>query len=494
LASQLDLFINRQWQIGSGPMFTSRNPMSEDIVWQGHSACEADVNNAVAAARTAFKEWSNVSLEARITCLEKFRDIVAESCDTLAETISKETGKPLWESKGEVKSIANKVTISIDAYRNRCPEVSKEQTNALLKTRHKPHGVIAILGPFNFPGHLPSGHIIPALLAGNTIVFKPSELTPLVGQMLIQCWEKSGLPIGVINLIQGGRATGRLLVNHPDINGLFFTGSWQTGKILTEQFAKHPGKILVLELGGNNPLIVSSVKDLKSAALITIQSAYLTSGQRCTCARRLIVPVGENGDAFIHELIKMIGEIKVGPYTDLPEPFMGPVISESAAQHLIATQDALKAKGGKPLIEMHLVKLDTALLSPGLIDITDTQNPVDEEVFGPLLQLIRVPDFDAAIVEANKTTYGLSAGLLSDKQDEYEKFYREIRAGVINWNTPLTGSSSAAPFGGIGRSGNFRPSAYYAADYCAYPVASMEATTVKLPVELPPGIDLRNNE
>lgn len=489
MTGKLDLFINQQWSAGSGPIFTSRNPMSEEAIWQGHSACEADVNAAITAARTASKEWANTSLESRIAYLKKFRDIVNDSSDILAETISKETGKPLWESKGEVKSIVNKVDISIDAYRNRCPEITKDQPGAQLKTRHKPHGVVAILGPFNFPAHLPCGHIIPALLAGNTIVFKPSELTPLVGQTIMQCWEKSGLPPGVLNLIQGGRVTGRLLATHPDINGLFFTGSWETGKILTEIFSKHPDKILALELGGNNPLVVGSVADLKSAALITIQSAYLTSGQRCTCARRLIVPVGPKGDAFIQQLVTMIAGIKVGPYTDVPEPFMGPVINERAAKHLIASQDALKAKGGKPIVEMHLLKVDSALLSPGLIDVTELHNPVDEEFFGPLLQLIRVPDFDAAITEANKTTYGLSAGLLSDKHEEYEKFYREVKAGVINWNTPLTGASASAPFGGIGRSGNFRPSAYYAADYCAYPVASMEAPSLKMPETVPPGIN-----
>lgn len=466
-------FINQQWQLGSGPMLSSRNPASEEIVWQGNTASESDVAAAVEAARAAFPHWSNLTLEARISYLEKFGAIVAKSAEELALAISKEMGKPLWDSKGEVTSIVNKVKISIDAYQQRCREISAALPHGRLLVRHKPHGVIAVLGPFNFPGHLPSGHIIPALLAGNTIVFKPSELTPGVGEMIGKFWEQCDLPPGTFNLVQGGHATGRSLMKHPDLNGLFFTGSRQTGEILLMHFSKHPDKILALEMGGNNPLVIGEIADHTTAAALTIQSAFLTSGQRCTCARRLIVPTGERGDAFMQELIKQTAEIKVGPYTDVPEPYMGPVISEASARHLLASQEALLTQGGNALLSMHLLKVDTALLSPGIIDVTEIPIKQDVEFFGPLLQLIRVPDFNAAIAEANKTSFGLSAGLLSDKEEEYQQFYREIRAGIINWNTPLTGASSAAPFGGVGYSGNHRPSAFYAADYCAYPVSSL---------------------
>lgn len=470
----VSLFINNQWLSGSGAFFKSRNPASEEIVWQGNAASETDVNAAIHAASTAFPAWANLTLQDRIGYLEKFRTVITESTDALALTISKEMGKPLWDSKGEVTSIINKVPISIEAYQQRCPEITKPHPNGQLVIRHKPHGVIAILGPFNFPAHLPCGHIIPALLAGNTVVFKPSEYTPNVGILIAQCWEKCDLPPGVFNMVQGGHTVGQNLISHQSLNGLFFTGSWLAGKIFSEYFAKHPEKILALEMGGNNPLVIGEISELKTAATLTIQSAYLTSGQRCTCARRLIVPIGERGDAFLEELINQIMEIKVGPYTDIPEPYMGPVISEASAGHLLTVQETLRSQGGNSLVAMRLLKVDTALLSPGLIDVTHIPVRQDSEFFGPLLQVIRVADFDAAIEEANKTSYGLSAGLLSDKQEDYQKFYKEIRAGVINWNTPLTGASSAAPFGGIGHSGNHRPSAFYAADYCAYPVASLE--------------------
>lgn len=483
-------YINNQWMAGTGLPFTSHNPATGEMVWSGHAATDHEVNNAVAAARSAFAEWARLPLDARISCLTRFREILNAEANALSEAISKETGKPLWESKNEVRAMAGKIDISIDAYHVRCPEVTQKQAHAALITRHKPHGVIAILGPFNFPGHLPNGHIIPALLAGNVIVFKPSESTPFVAELMMHCWEQAGLPPGVLNMIQGGRETGRALVNNLDINGLFFTGSWVSGHIFAELFGKHPEKILALEMGGNNPLIVSQVSNLKIAALTTIQSAFATAGQRCSCARRLIIPEGPQGDAFLSELINMAQTIKVGPYTDTPEPYMGPVISTAAASHLLAAQETIKVRGGTPLLEMHLKKIDTALLSPGIIEVSHVANRPDEEIFGPLLQVIRTPDFESAIIEANRTSYGLTAGLLSDNESEYRIFYQKVRAGVINWNTPLTGASGAAPFGGVGHSGNHRPSAYYTADYCSYPVASMETSELKPPDQLPPGIQL----
>lgn len=483
-------YIKDSWILGEGFPLASHNPANGEIVWQGHAATGDEVNAAVIAARSALDGWSLLTLEERVPYLEKFRTILSTSINSLAEAISKETGKPLWESKGEVQGMMNKVTISIEAYAQRCPKTVREHPAGLSVTRHKPHGVVAVLGPFNFPGHLPSGHIIPALLAGNTVVFKPSEHTPLVGEIMMQCWEQCELPTGTINMVQGGRETGGFLIGHPNINGLFFTGSWETGLIFSEQFAKHPDKILALEMGGNNPLVVSNVSSITAAAFTTVQSAFLTSGQRCSCARRLIVLKNEQGNAFVKELIRLIKNIKVGPYTDVPEPYMGPVISESSARYLLTVQETLKNKGGIPLCEMHLLKLDTALVSPALIDVTGIKNRLDEEIFGPLLQLIWVNNLHEAIAEANNTSYGLTAGLLSSSEEEYRIFYNQVRAGVINWNSALTGASSEAPFGGIGHSGNHRPSAFYAADYCAYPVASLENPEIKLPVNMPNGITI----
>lgn len=481
-------FINNQWLSGSSQPLISRNPLTQEILWQGESASEIEVNAAVSSASTACENWANCPLHQRIAYLERFRNELSAASNSLAEAISKEIGKPLWESKTEVQAMINKIPISIEAYHQRCPEIVKENPTGTSITRHKPHGILAIFGPFNFPGHLPNGHIIPGLLAGNTIIFKPSEKAPLVAEITMHCWQKADLPPGVINMIQGGRETGTLLSKHPGIDGLCFTGSWETGCFLSEAFAKHPDKILALEMGGNNPLVVTNVTNIEAAVYTIIQSAYLTAGQRCSCARRLIILEGSQGDRLVEELIKSIQKIRVGPYTDNPEPFMGPVISQNAMHQLLSAQSALKKEGGVPLCEMKLMKVDTSLLTPGLIDVTAVSKSFDQEIFGPLLQLRRVRDFDAAIIEANKTAYGLTAGLLSDQEDEFREFYRRVRAGVINWNVPLTGASSAAPFGGVGKSGNHRPSGFYAADYCSYPVASIEMAELKMPGTMPPGM------
>jgi succinylglutamic semialdehyde dehydrogenase len=429
----------------------------------------------------AFENWADSSLEKRISYLESFHRELSLNQSLLTEAISKETGKPFWDAFQEVNAMLGKIAISVEAFKQRCPTVEKNQSTAKSITRHKPHGVVAVLGPFNFPGHLPNGHIVPALLAGNTVVFKPSECTPLVAALTIECWRKANLPPGVINLVQGGKETGISLISNSTIAGLFFTGSVQTGRLILEKFNDKPEKILALEMGGNNPLIISKISDIKTACYLTIQSAFLTSGQRCTCARRLILLENSHHEIFLEELIRMIRSIKVGPYTENPQPFMGPVISHKAAQNILLSQEKLKSLGGKPLIQAYLLKEHTGLLSPGLLDSTDIDNKPDEEIFGPLLQIIRVKNFEEAIHEANQTKYGLSASLFSDSREEFHEFYRKIKAGIVNWNVALTGASSAAPFGGIGISGNHRPSAFYAADYCSYPVASLESEKIAIP-------------
>lgn len=468
----------------------SYNPSTGEKLWRGTAADSHAVDAAVDAARAAQAKWANLPLEDRIACLTRYSNVLRERLDSLALALSEENGKPLWEARTEIQAMAQKVPISIEAYRDRCRTSLQTLPNqAVLHTHFRPHGVVAVLGPFNFPGHLPNGHTVPALLAGNTVIFKPSELTPRFGELMSACWEASELPFnGVFNLVQGGAETGKLLTEHPGIQGIFFTGSERTGKALSGLLAEHPEKILALEMGGNNPLIIGSIEDLQSAAYLTIQSAYITSGQRCSCARRLIVPEGPKGDLFVDTLLAMLPKIHVGFYTDQPEPFMGPVISLEACKHLLQAQQALKHKGAKILSEMRQVHPDRPLLTPGLLDVTAIPDRPDEEYFGPLLQLIRVKNLEDAFKEAANTRFGLTAGIFSDNHEEYAAFAKAIPAGVINWNTPLTGASSRGAFGGVGCSGNHRPSAYFAADYCAYPVASMESEKLRLPTQLTPGI------
>ncbi|WP_205896775.1 succinylglutamate-semialdehyde dehydrogenase [Pseudomonas viridiflava] len=484
------LYIAGAWQAGQGETITSLNPVTQQVLWSGQGATAGQVDLAVQAARQAFPGWARRSLQERIDVLEAFAARLKHHADDLARCIGEETGKPLWESATEVTTMVNKVAISVQSYRERTGEKSGPLGDATAVLRHKPHGVVAVFGPYNFPGHLPNGHIVPALLAGNTVLFKPSELTPKVAELTVKCWIEAGLPTGVLNLLQGDRETGIALAANPGIDGLFFTGSSRTGNALHQQFAGRPDKILALEMGGNNPLVVDEVQDVDAAVYAVIQSAFISAGQRCTCARRLLVPQGEWGDAFLARLVAVSEAIEVGSFDQQPAPFMGSVISLDAALGLLDAQRILLAKGAVSLLEMRQPLAQSALLTPGIIDVTAVSERSDEELFGPLLQVIRYADFDAAIAEANDTHYGLAAGLLSDSEARYQQFWLESRAGIVNWNKQLTGAASSAPFGGVGASGNHRASAYYAADYCAYPVASLETGSLTLPATLTPGIRL----
>ncbi|WP_412522976.1 succinylglutamate-semialdehyde dehydrogenase [Shewanella chilikensis] len=483
-------FIKGQWLAGEGQAMSSSNPANGETLWQGNAATPAQVDAAVAAAREAQFDWFMLGFDGRLQVIEAYRDQLEAHKAEIADTIAQETGKPLWETATEAGAMIGKIGLSVAAYHKRTGETENELPAGRAVLRHKPHGVVAVFGPYNFPGHLPNGHIVPALLAGNTVVFKPSELTPKVAELMLKLWEKAGLPAGVINLVQGEVETGKALASHPQLDGLFFTGSSRTGHLLHQQYAGHPGKILALEMGGNNPLIVKGISDIKAAVHEIIQSAYISSGQRCTCARRLYIEKGEQGDALIAALVAAVKAIAVGPWNAEPQPFMGSMISEAAAKGMVAAQRNLQNLGGVSLVELTHIESGTGLVSPGLIDVTEVIELPDEEYFGPLLQLVRYSSFDQAISLANDTRYGLSAGLLADSREDYDYFLARIRAGIVNWNKQITGASGAAPFGGVGASGNHRASAFYAADYCAYPVASMEADGLSLPPSLSPGLSL----
>jgi succinylglutamic semialdehyde dehydrogenase len=486
--------INDSWLDGEGASFRSLDPATNQVLGEYRAATEAEVDQAVRAARAAFESWALLPTDARIVHLNAFgerlkQEKVSSAPNALPRLISQETGKPFWESLTELDAMINKIPLSIQAMKDRGSPSEQTANNQTTATRYKPHGVIAVFGPFNFPAHLPNGHIVPALLAGNTIVFKPSELTPGVARRTVEIWQEAGLPAGVLNMVQGARETGQSLASHPDIDGLFFTGSVAAGRALNKLLADQPHKILALEMGGNNPLVVWDAASLDAAALLTIQSAYQTSGQRCSCARRLIVEEGSRGDELIDRLLELIPTIRVGPHTDRPEPFMGPLVRPQAAQNALAAQQRLLDMGALPLRPMMPLSAGPAFVSPGLIDVTSI-TPPDEEIFAPLLQVIRVSDFDAALVAANRTAFGLCAALISNDASLYDRFFTKIRAGVINFNRPTTGASSALPFGGVGLSGNNRPSASHAADYCSYPIASLEQPAPALPASLPPGIVL----
>ena len=459
-----------------GVPFKSTCPADDSLVWAGPADDAAACAAAVGRCRAAQPGWAETPLDARIAVARRFAALARERADEVAALIARETGKPLWETKIEAAGIAGKVDLSIAAQAERAGERLSPTPFGQSVLRHRPHGVLAILGPFNFPAHLPSGHIIPALLAGNAIVFKPSELTPAVGEMLARLWRDAGLPPGVLELVQGGRATGAALIDCA-IDGLLFTGSARAGLHFQQHFAARAGFLLALELGGNNPLIAWD-GDAETAAGIIAQSAFLTAGQRCSCARRLIVPDNDDGRAIVDAAVALAERLRIGRWDADPQPFMGSLISAEAAAAVDQATGRLAARGGVMLTGARDSLPGRAFRAPAIVDMSAARRD-DEEIFGPVLQVLRVPDFDAAIVAANDTAYGLSASLLSADDRLWDRFLARSRAGVVNRNRPTNGAASNLPFGGSGASGNHRPSAWYAADYCAYPVASAEAPSLQ---------------
>lgn len=454
----------------------SFEPATGSLLWEGE---HSDVNAEIERACSAWMLWAAQPASFRVETMRRFANVVRANEEKLADLISRETGKPLWEARTEVASVIGKVDISASAYSERTGRRKLEGSMGASQTlRHKPHGVLAVLGPYNFPAHLPNGHIVPALIAGNGVVFKPSEKTPATGALLVDLYHEAGVPKDLVRVVIGGPEAGKALVAHPDIDGVLFTGSARSGIAINRALAAHPEKIVALEMGGNNPILMWDTRDLATAATIIVQSAFTSAGQRCTAARRLIIR-DSLMQPLIAEVTKLVDRLIINhPHAD-PAPFMGPVIDDNTADGLTESFLALLGMGGRPIRHMRRPRGDLPFLSPGIVDMTPVAERPDLELFGPLLQIVQVSDFESGIKECNATRYGLSASLIGGTPEQYDQFWASIRAGIINWNRPTNGASSAAPFGGVGVSGNHRPSAYYAADYCAYPVASAESEQLR---------------
>ncbi len=486
--TQQSVWIDGRWQTGAGVVHQRVSPGTGQVVWEGAWAGLTDVEKAVAAARGAFEAWVRMGIAARAGVLERFAQLVKADRQGLATVISQETGKPNWEALTEADTVVGKIALTLQAARERL----EEKAIAGGVTRYHAHGVVAVLGPFNLPAHLPNGHIAPALLMGNAVVLKPSELTPLSAGWMCERWKEAGLPDGVLNAVIGGGDVGGVLAAHPGVDGVYFTGSRRVGLLLAKALCETPEKVLALEMGGNNPLVVWQTGNITPAAYDVLQSAYITSGQRCTCARRLVISAGPEGDDLLHTLVGAMKTLAVGTHEARPEVFMGPVITPEAGRKVMDAQAALMAMGGRPLVCAEPVGGNWAMLRAGLMDVTGipAEKMGDEEVFGPLLRVIRVKTFEEALTAAGATKYGLAAGLLSDDPALFEVFSARVKAGVVNFNRPTTGASGAMAFGGVGWSGNHRPSGYFAVDYCAYPVATLKSDVLALPDKLLPGVVL----
>jgi succinylglutamic semialdehyde dehydrogenase len=475
--------------VGGGEDWSSFNPFSGDEILAGKQASMEQCRDAVVAAQVAAQQWRSQTLEQRIDVATRFAEILKDRHEELATLITRENGKPLWESRTEVNACIGKVANSIDAIKERrWTSVSGDDAQRSV-IRYRPLGVMAVLGPFNFPAHLPGAHMVPALLAGNSIVFKPSEQTPAVAEFLVRVWQDAGLPDGVLNLVHGVADVAGAIAYDADVAGVLFTGSYRVGKILHQNLAGQPEKMLALELGGNNALVVDKVNDIDAAVHEIILSAYLTSGQRCTCARRLILADKGVGEKIIRRLTDAIEKIRVGDPFGKAQPLLGSLISAEAAEAVLAGQEKWRAAATD---EYQLVQQPMqghpSVLTAGLLGVEDGRAG-DSEIFGPLLLVEQAADLDDAIDRANRTKYGLSAGLLSDEQSAFDYFIDRIDAGIVNWNRQTTGASGRLPFGGIGRSGNHRPSGYHAADYCSHSVSSLEKPELILPEQIGVGLE-----
>lgn len=452
------------------------------------------VERACSSAKKSFLSWARLPMAERVQMLCKLRDVFEAHAQQMAETISRETGKPLWESLTEAKGLASKITVTIE---HSIRWVQEQRVEGALPgvdgyIRFKPRGVMAVLGPFNFPAHLPNGHIIPSLLMGNTVVFKPSELTPFTGQLYAQLVQKAGLPPGVFNLVQGNADVGRKLVASESVDGILFTGSYEVGLKIKVDTVAHYWKILALEMGGKNSTVVWEDADLEKAVYETLIGAFMTSGQRCSCTSRIFLhPAIE--EQFLDRFYGAAKKIKIGHWND--KVFMGPLISATAVEKYLRFQEIAKREGCESLMRGKVLETKHSghYVTPSIHKVFEfDKNSVYQksEIFGPNVAIYSADDFDEVLNSVNSSGYGLAMALFTKDEALYKKAQLEARVGILNWNRTSNGASSKLPFGGMGKSGNDRPSADFAIQYCAVPFGSLEDKKPFQSSDVLPGIDL----
>ncbi len=470
--------IGGNWLPIPGDALQSRDPAAPDrVVWSG-SPHVKHVHQAIQAARDAFPAWRGSAINDRADALRRFAQVSVRHAERLACTITAEMGKTLAESRAEAKLLQDKVEITLEpATLSRVASVEVAVAPGKRGTcQFRPHGVMAVVGPFNFPAHLPNGHWIPALLLGNTIVFKPSDRTPATGQILGEIAVEAGLPPGVFNVVQGGVDVASALVAHDDIDGILFTGSFAVGRRILEANLDRPGRMIALEMGGSNAAIVWKDADLRRAVIECARSAFVTTGQRCTCTRRIIVHASI-AERFATALCKVASTLVVGAGTD-PEPiFMGPLATHAAREAVFQRQSALASAGGRVLLEA--ARFDRAgwFAGPGVIQVDRFNRETDCETFGPLVQMCVVESLDEAIQQSNETNFGLVASVFTKDDRVWQACFDGLRVGCLNHNTGTAGASSRLPFGGLGRSGNLRPAGSLAIDSAAFPLSGMHDAT-----------------
>lgn len=486
-------FINGRFVDPAAPdgVLEVRSPADQSDVVGRHAWSLAHVDDAVSAARTAFPAWRRLGQARRADLLRAYQAQLKLHADDLARCIAREIGKPLWEAKTEVGAMVSKVDVSL----GEGAAFVKDTVIADLpgEIRHRPHGVAAVLGPFNFPGHLPNGQLVPALLMGNTVVFKPSDKGAGTAVLMAKCFEAAGFPAGVFNLVQGAVPTAEKLVTHPGLDALLFTGSVPVGQRIVAANAHRPGLMVALELGGKNATLVLDDCELERTVRELAFSGFATAGQRCTATSRVIVTKGI-AERLVERLAAAARSVTVGHVFD-DGVFMGPVISEATRSQLLAAQAKAISGGFEAVAPGGAVEVSGRrgfYVRPAVHvargGVTRVAGYTDTELFAPDLSVVTVDSLDQAIAVANETEFGLSAAIFTQSADAFERCADELRVGVLHWNRSSAGASGRLPFGGIGASGNHRPAGILMGQSCTYPLAVLLPQKADAPLPSWPGI------
>ena len=434
----------------------------------------------IESALSGFETWRKLSFDERITYLKKYQEIVRSKKDEIAMALALEVGKPLWEAKTEAAALDSKVSVTItDSYERIKQKTIKEVMPKIDgHTISRPLGPSFVIGPFNFPCHLANGQILSALLAGNSIIFKPSEKTIYSAQLMIECFHEAGFPKGVINFINGTGHTASVLTADKRIKGVFFTGSKAVGLRILENTYKDLNKLVALELGGKNSTIIHEDTNINHALPELLRACFLTSGQRCTSTSMILIH-RKIEQEFIHKFKTITERIRVGHPTSTPDPFMGPLIDEQAEKMYFDFCNYGKQDGAEEIIPPR--KIDVGFqghyVSPS---IHYAKKPnlagrfIQEEIFGPNCFFIPYDDVEEAIKIVNSTQYGLASSVFTRNSDIYQLCLRDIECGLINLNRSTVGATARLPFGGLKNSGNHRPAAVAMIDHCVGTVASLE--------------------
>ena len=450
MTNKFENLINGEWVAGNA--YTKNiNPSNlADLIGEYAQADAAQLEAAVAAARAAFPGWSTGGIQARHDALDKIGNEIIARKEELGTLLAREEGKTRAEGIGE----AMRAGSIFKFFAGECLRLAGESLPSVrpgigVEVTREPVGVVGLITPWNFPIAIPAWKIAPALAYGNCVVLKPADLVPGCAWALAEIISRSGIPAGVFNLVMGrGSVIGERLINHPDIDAISFTGSQSVGARVAQACAENLKKVQ-LEMGGKNPQVILDDADLKQAVELSVQSAYFSTGQRCTASSRLIVTEGIY-PKFIEAMKERIASLKVDDAlkagTDI-----GPVSSQSQLEQDMSYIEIGQSEGGKLVIGGDRVKRDTEgyYMVPALFTDTASDMRINrEEIFGPVASVIRVKDYEAALAEANNTVFGLSAGIATTSLKYATHFKRHVQAGMVMVNLPTAGVDYHVPFGG----------------------------------------------